>query len=147
VRQLGGFLLAGLLLGGCGADDGERGLAAHDLTVLAPLPGQEAAVAYLTLVNDGTTPVEVTAVTSPEFADVQMHETVFGDGVAEMLMIDTLTLAPASTVEFTEGGRHLMLMQPRVALAPGDDVTLEFHYGTEEPLSVSAPLEPRPGFD
>jgi copper(I)-binding protein len=36
-----------------------------------------------------------------------------------------------------------MLMDPRVALAPGDEVTLEFHYGVQEPLRVRAPIEAR----
>jgi copper(I)-binding protein len=142
VRQgVAGLAAAGLLLGACGADD--RGLLAEDVTVLAPLPGQEAVVAYLTLVNAGPVPVEVTGVTSPEFARVEMHTTVSADGVAEMLTIDSLTVAPESAVDFATGERHLMLTEPRVPLAPGDDVTLEFHYGADDSLTVSAPLEPR----
>lgn len=134
--------LAGVLLSGCGGNE-PPGLAASDVSILAPLPGQETVVAYFTLTNGGAAAVEVTGVTSPEFATVEMHATVFGDGMAEMLLIDSLTVSAGSQVEFAMGGRHLMLMDPVMALAPGDDVTLEFHHGTREPLRVSAPLEPR----
>src|SRR5690606_34804171 len=47
-RAATGMLAALFLLGGCGGDNGPS-LAAEDVSVLAPLPGQEAAVAYLTL--------------------------------------------------------------------------------------------------
>lgn len=137
-----GPLFAALLLSGCGAGDAP-GLAASDVSILAPLPGQDTVVAYLTISNRDSAAVEITRVTSPQFATVEMHATVFGDGVAEMLRIDTFRVGGASDVEFAMGGRHLMLMDPVAALAPGDDVTLEFHFGAEEPFRVRAPLEPR----
>lgn len=130
-----------LLLAACGGD--RAGLEALDVSILAPLPGQETVVAYFTLANGGAGPVEITEVTSPEFASVEMHATIFGDGIAEMLMIDSITVAADSEVEFAMGGRHLMLMQPVASLVPGDEVTLEFHYGAAEPFRVHAPLEPR----
>lgn len=143
MRQAGcGLVIAAFVLGACGADDGD-GIEAIDVRVLAPLPGQDTAVAYLTLTNGGDAPVEITGVTSPEFGAVEMHATVYNDDVAEMLMIDALTVAADSHVEFSTGNRHLMLMDSRDALAPGDEVTLEFHYGADEPLRVNAPLEAR----
>ena len=72
-----------------------------------------------------------------------MHATVFSDGMAEMVPLDAITIAEASDVEFTAGGRHLMLSGPLQAFAPGDEVALEFHYGGERPLVVQAPLQPR----
>lgn len=134
-------MLGGLLLAACGG--GPDGLEASDVNILAPLPGQDTAVAYLTLTNDGSAPVEITDVSSPEFTSVEMHATVFEGGIAEMLMIDSLMIAEDSSIEFATGGRHLMLQDPLESLAPGDDVTLEFHYGAEEPFQVRAPLESR----
>lgn len=136
-----GALLA-LVLAGCGADSG-TGLTAGDVRILAPLPGQDTVVAYLTLTNRGDTPVGITGVTSPEFGSVEMHATIYSGDVARMVMLDELTVGADSSVELTTGGRHLMLMDPRVSLAPGDEVTLEFEYGADAPLRVSAPLEPR----
>lgn len=129
-------------LAACGTD-GAAPLTASDLRIFAPLPGQEAVVAYLTLHNEGATPLAVTRVSSPEFASVEMHATISGDGMAEMIPLDAITIAEESAVDFAPGGRHLMLGDPVQSLAPGDEVTLEFHYGGDRPLAVEAPLQPR----
>ena len=131
-----------LLLAACGADE-DVPLSATDVSIFAPLPGQEAVVAYLTLHNEGPMPIVIAPVTSPEFASVEMHATLIGDGMAEMIFLDAITVAEDSSVEFTSGGRHLMLTEPVQALAPGDEVTLEFHYGGDRSLVVQAPLQPR----
>ncbi len=134
--------LALLLLAACGANDGAP-LSAAGVSIFAPLPGQEAAAAYLTLRNEGAAPLVITRVTSPQFASVEMHATVLSGGMATMIPLDAITVAAGSGIEFTSGGRHLMLMEPVQALAPGDEVTLEFHYGGEHPLVVQASLQPR----
>lgn len=131
-----------LLLAACGADDGAP-LSASEISIFAPLPGQEAVAAYLTLHNEGSVPLVIARVTSPEFASVEMHTTVIGDDMAMMIPLDAITVAEDSSVEFASGGRHLMLTEPVQALAPGDEVTLEFHYGGDRPLVVQAPLQPR----
>jgi periplasmic copper chaperone A len=138
-----GVPLALLLVGlaACGTDEAAP-LTASDASIFAPLPGQDAVVAYLTLHNEGPTTLLVARVTSPEFASVEMHATVVGNGMAEMIPIDAITIAEESAVDFAAGGRHLMLTDPVQALAPGDEVTLEFHYG-DRSLAVQAPLQPR----
>lgn len=137
--------LAGLLacLAACGGGDGDPPLTASGARIFAPLPGQDAVVAYMTLHNESVSPVVVAGVTSREFATVQMHATVLGDGIAEMIPLDAITIAEESEVDFTVGGRHLMLTDPVQSLAPGDEVTLEFHYGGDRSLVVQAPLQPR----
>jgi periplasmic copper chaperone A len=134
------LLLVGLAA--CGTDDATP-LTASGASIVAPLPGQDAVVAYLTLHNESPTPLVVARVTSPEFASVEMHATVFGNGMAEMIPLDAITIAEHSAVDFAAGGRHLMLTEPVEALAPGDEVTLEFHYGGDRSLAVQAPLQPR----
>lgn len=141
-RKLRALLPLLPLIGACGSND-EAPLVARDVSILAPLSGQTSAVAYLVLENHEDVPIVVSRVSSPEFASVQMHATVFGEGMAEMLRIDSITITPNSSIEFATGGRHVMLMHPVAPLSPGNDVTLEFHYGTESPLIVVSPLETR----
>ena len=131
-----------LLLAACGAD-GDAPLSATEVSIFAPLPGQEAVAAYLTLHNEGPMPLVIARVTSPEFASVEMHATLVGDGMAEMVLLDAITVAEDSSVEFSSGGRHLMLTEPVQSLAPGDEVALEFHYSGDRSLVVQAPLQPR----
>jgi copper(I)-binding protein len=118
-------------------------LTASDVTILAPLPGQEAAVAYLSLANESDHPVVLTLVSSPDFAIVEMHATLIDGGIAEMHSVDSISIAAESAVDFSVGGRHLMLMDPLRGYAPGDDVTLEFHYGSDGLLTLTAPLQAR----
>ncbi len=79
---------------------------------------------YLRLANRSDRPIRITSVKSPQFARVEMHETVVSDGVARMRPIESLTVGPGETLRFEPGGRHLMLMQPDEPLG---DVTLYFH--------------------
>lgn len=116
-----------LLLGACGPAE-EPPLSVSGMTVYEALPGSSAAVAYFTLRNGSESPLLLHEVSSPEFRAVEMHATVFEEGVASMLLLDSLTVAERSEIEFAAGGSHLMLMDPHRPPAPGDLVTLEFHY-------------------
>jgi periplasmic copper chaperone A len=122
-----------------------------DMTAYAALPGQPAGVAYFSVQNTMSTAVTLRRVSSPEFANVEMHTTLMDGGIARMTPLDLLTVAGRSVVVFTPGGPHLMLMEPVDGLEIGDDVTLEFHYeadgdpDSEGPrlLAVRTPLESR----
>ncbi len=132
-----------LVLAACGVPDSGP-LTASDVRILAPLPGQQAVAAYLTLQNESPEPLVIARVTSREFAGVQMHAMVSTRGMAVMTPLDAITIAEDSAVEFAPGGRHVMLTEPVRPLAPGDPVTVEFHYGGDRSLVVQAPLQPRP---
>ena len=130
-----------LLLVGCGGEPVP--LSASDVTILEPIPGRDRTVAYLTLENNGETPVTLSRVTSPQFSRVEMHATILDHGVARMQAIDAITIAEGSGIAFEAGGRHLMLIEPRDLLEAGDTVTLEFHYNQPGLLILSAPMRSR----
>ena len=115
-------LIAAVLVGACSADDAP--LEAAGVRVTLPLPGTQVSAGYFELVNNGSEAIRISRVSSPQFGKVEMHETVVENGVARMVGLDHVTIAPGSGVTFEPGGRHLMLMQPAADL---DTVTLEFH--------------------
>ena len=129
-------------LAGCGTDKAQD-LAVSEISVLAPLPGQSAAVAYFSLHNATPAAMTLRRVSSPDFASVEMHTTYFDNGVAHMQPLESLTIAELSQVEFSPGGHHLMLMQPVDDIEPGDEVTLDFHYNDDRSLSARATLKSR----
>ena len=131
-----------VLLAGCGTDEAQD-LAVSEVSVLAPLPGQSAAVAYFSLHNATPAAMTLRRVSSPDFASVEMHTTYFDNGVAHMQPLESLTIAELSQVEFSPGGHHLMLMQPVDDIEPGDEVTLDFHYNDDRSLSARATLKSR----
>lgn len=126
-------LLLAFLAVSCDSGDGPS-LAATDIIVTRPLPGTAMSVGYVTLENRGGSTVVVTDVDSPQFANVDMHETVIENDVSRMRMIDELRIEPGERVRFEPGGKHLMLMRPGESL---QGVTLNFYAGETLLLSVS----------
>ncbi len=124
--------VAALLLAACSPDGPP--LVVEDVVVTRPLPGSAMSAAYFRLQNRGGEAVVVTGVRSPDFARIEMHETIVEDGISRMRPLSDVRLAPGETVEFRRGGRHLMLAGPTAATGP---VTLEFLAGDALLLSVS----------
>ena len=115
-------LVAAFLLPAC-ADDAAP-LSARDMRITKPLPGSQAPAGYFELVNNTPEPIRVSRVSSPQFGNVEMHETIDDDGISRMVGLDQVTIAAHSSIVFEPGGKHLMLMQP---VADPASATLEFH--------------------
>ena len=90
---------------------------------------------YVTLTNNSDMTISITSVTSPQFANIEMHETIIENNIARMRPIDELVIAPGNTVKLKRGGKHLMLMQPDASI---DSITLNFYADDLLVLSVSA---------
>lgn len=87
-------------------------------------PSASVLAAYMTLHNPGPTPVEITSISSPDFARGELHRTVVEDGVARMLPVGQLVIPASDQATLEPGGMHLMLYEPRRVLRAGDSVTL-----------------------
>lgn len=134
MMKLRGTLVLAFFAVSCGSGGGPS-LTATDIIVTRPLPGTSMSAGYFTLENHGGSTVVITDVDSPQFANVEMHETVIENDVSRMRMIDELRIGPGERVRFDPGGRHLMLMRPGESL---QGVTLNFFAGETLLLSVSA---------
>lgn len=141
VRRVGLLFLL-LQIAACQSESAAT-LVVTELRVYLPLPGSNAAVAYLTLENTSDAPVHIESVSSPQFAMVGVHETTITNGVARMQEIRKLTIAPQVSVGFEEGGLHLMLMNPHVPLTDNAAVTLEFRYDQEGLLIINTAARTR----
>ena len=116
------LLCAACLANACG-DAPRAPLAATDVRLQAPRPGTTVGAAYLELSNPGTVAQTITAVTSPQYAQVEMHETVVEGGVARMRPLHEFVVAPGASMRFEPGGKHIMLM---ARLSGSKRITLEF---------------------
>ena len=74
------------------ACDSGPALRVTDIQVIAPAPGRTASVAYLKLSNNSGDAVALTAISSPQFGRVEMHETVISDGVARMQALHSISI-------------------------------------------------------
>lgn len=94
-----------------------------------------------TLRNPCGSELLVTGASSPDFEEVQVHETRLDGGMMRMREVESLVIPAGESVALAPGGLHLMLMRPVRPLAAGEEVELSFEFadGTE----VSTRLEVR----
>lgn len=85
----------------------------------APVAG-----AYVEIRNDGSAPDRLVSATAAVAGRVEIHEMGVTDGVMRMRALPEGLVIPAGqTVRLRPGSYHLMLMELRRPLAPGDRVT------------------------
>ena len=126
-RLLRGLVWA--LVASCSVAGSAQGAGRLGVTVAwirAAPPGAGVLAGYATLKNNGDAPIVVLTVQSDAFRMASVHETINEGGVSKMRELHRLVIAPGATVALQPGGRHLMLMQPRHAIAEGDKVEMMF---------------------
>lgn len=139
------FLLLLPLPGGA-----QSNLVFTDAYVGAVPPGAAAMAGYMNIENPGERERRIAGISSPDFAEVQMHRSSIENGVARMQQLEYLIIEPGSKLELKPGGMHLMLMEPVRDFEPGEIVLLEIreHDGTHHNLALkvrraaAAPEEP-----
>ena len=126
-----------------GCSESGPALSILKLQVVASAPALKPGVAYMTIRNQGRSDVVLVAVSSPQFARIEMHQTVLNDGVARMQSLASVTIEANNKVDFAPGGRHIMLSEPTQGLIPGAEVSLQFQFASGEMLMVTSKLATR----
>ncbi|MFO0120802.1 MAG: copper chaperone PCu(A)C [Burkholderiales bacterium] len=93
-----------------------------DPWVRATVPGQKATGAFMTLT--ATTPQALVDVRSPAAGIVELHEMKMEDGVMRMRAIPSLALPAGQGVALSPGGYHVMLIDIKRELNPGQTVPI-----------------------
>jgi len=94
----------------------------RDAWIRAPAPGQQVAGAYMELLSRTTT--TLLSVASPAAGRVELHNTTLEDGVMKMRLVGQIELPGGRPVKLAPGGVHVMLMDLKRPLKPGDKVPL-----------------------
>ena len=115
--------LIALIACGCAA----RAVAAQpvdvkDPWIRAPAPGQKVAGAYMGLVS--RTNQYLVSISSPVAARVELHSTTMEEGVMKMRPVGRIELPAGKPVKLAPGGLHVMLIDLKQPLKPGDKVPL-----------------------
>ena len=94
---------------------------------------------YMKLENTSAKSLSIVAVKSDIFMHVDIHETVEKNGMMTMQPLSPLPIPAGTTVELAPGGIHLMMMQPKETLKPGDQVsiTLQFDDDSSQTLQMT----------
>jgi copper(I)-binding protein len=119
------LVLIALIVAGCAVPAGEaqaQPVTVKDAWVRAPAPGQKVAGAYMELVS--RTDLALTAVASPAAASAELHSMSVEEGVMRMRPVARIELPPGKPVKLAPGGLHIMLIDVKQPLKPGDKVPL-----------------------
>lgn len=98
------------------------GVRITDAWVRAPAPGQNTAGAYVELTSDRD--AAIVAAGSTAAARVEMHSTTTEDGVMRMRALSRIELPAGKSVKLAPSGTHLMLVDLKQPLRPGQKVAL-----------------------
>lgn len=127
--------LVALIAAGCAGAARAQPVTVKDAWVRAPAPGQKVAAAYMEL--EGRTHSVLTGVASAAAARAELHSTSMEEGVMRMRPVARLALPAGSTVKLAPGGLHIMLVDLRRPLRPGDKVPLTLTVERAEAASRS----------
>lgn len=121
---------------GCSVD-GPAPVVLEDIVITAPRPGGNTSAGYLRIRNNRSETLTLTRVASPQFGNIEIHETTTIDGIARMRPLPALTVPANGSVVLEQGGTHLMLMRPAADLSP---ISLDFYAGDELLLSIQTEI-------
>lgn len=101
-------------------------------------PGATVMAGYVQLKNTGDKPRRISAIASPRFGAIEVHQTVIEDGESRMLALDSIDIPPHETVALKPGGMHLMLFRPKQPqLKAGEQTVLSFRCGKAKPVKAT----------
>ncbi|NMG42781.1 copper chaperone PCu(A)C [Aromatoleum toluvorans] len=112
--------------------------------VRATVPNQKVTGAFMRLTSSRD--AKLVAAGSPVAGTVQIHEMAMDKDVMKMRPTAGIALPAGQTVELKPGAHHMMLLDLRKPLQPGDGVplvlTVEGRDGKRETLEVTAAVRP-----
>lgn len=100
------------------------------------LPAGVPAAGYLTLINDGDTPVALVAAESADFRDVSIHRSFEHAGAVRMEQVQEISVGPHSRLDFAARGYHLMLMNPVTPIDRQAQVSINLRFRDGSSLPV-----------
>ncbi len=89
-------------------------------------PTATSLAAYATLTNMGAKAVEITAISTSAAEMAMLDETTVNNGLSQMRMLSSLTIAAGAKVTLAPGGKHLMLTGLKRMPKAGDHVSIAF---------------------
>jgi copper(I)-binding protein len=114
-----------------------------DLTVASPWTratpgGSKIAGGYLKITNNGAAADRFVGAKSDVSDRVEIHEMSMSDSVMKMRPLPNgLEIKPGETVELKSGGYHLMFMDLKQPLKPGDTFKATLQFEKAGPLEVN----------
>ncbi|MFP5516431.1 MAG: copper chaperone PCu(A)C [Alphaproteobacteria bacterium] len=144
-HRVAGIVALALLASTPAAADPVR---AGDITVeqgwaRATPPSTKNGATYLTVRNGGSQADRIVSFAAPVAGHVMAHETTQENDILRMHEAGPLIVPPGGTLEMKPGGKHVMLMDLKGSLSPGQEfaltVTFEKAGSVQVPVKVGKP--------
>lgn len=79
---------------------------------------------------------------SPQAGMTELHRSILqADGTAKMVQQDQIALPQNQMVELVSGGLHVMLIDLKQALEPGDTINLSLVFNQHENVNIIVPVK------
>lgn len=121
-----------------------KGLKVEDAWIPQAPPVAPVLAGYARLRNDGDKPLHIDAVEGTDFGSVELHQMSMDNGMMKMRPLPGLDLPAHGNVTLADGGKHLMLMNPRHPFKAGDSAVLNFRCGKDTASASFAVREAAP---
>lgn len=104
--------------------------------VRKPVDGRPTA-GYVTIENSGTAPERLTALSSPDFGRVEVHDNIMEGTLMKMVKLDGLDIAPAGQAVMEPGGKHIMMFDAKRELNNGDSIKVTLTFSNSGPIETN----------
>ena len=106
------------------------------------LPANLPAGGYLTLVNQGDAQVSLIGASCADYGSVSLHQSFQQGTVSGMTPVTAISIKAHSTLDFAAEGYHLMLLQPKRPLKPGDRISITLNFSSGAAIAAQFELRP-----
>jgi copper(I)-binding protein len=104
------------------------------------LPRALPAAGYLTLENHTNHPMTLVEVSSPDYAQVMLHQSI-SDGITDrMVHIDHLIIPAQGRIVLAPGGYHLMFEHATRPITPGSRIKVRLKFSNGQVLETQLPV-------
>jgi periplasmic copper chaperone A len=142
------LLVFSMLMTACGPKTGvlaasKNGIEIYDAVVRAPGgmtmgAGGAVAGAFMLIKNTGTQNDRLVKAASNAAETVQVHETTMDGGVMKMSEVAGIDIPAGGQAELKSGGYHVMLINLKQELKPGDTVAITLTFEQAGEISIQA---------
>ncbi len=91
---------------------------------------------FMSISNPADKTVVLTGAESPLFEKIELHRSILENGMARMERQKQVEIPAGGKLEFSPGGLHLMLVNPKQPLKAGDtvEIIVKFERGRSSPV-------------
>ncbi len=96
---------------------------------------------YMTLMNEGRQADALISAESDVAEVVEIHQTTMVDDVMKMSPVEKIEVPANGSSKLEPGGYHVMLINLKQELTPGETIELTLNFENSEPMTIQADIQ------